>query len=510
MWHGVAAIVGGVVLLAARFLLAARPGAHTRYTHEHRALATDIARGDGLAPTRPSSVVTVGAYTQPFLAHLLLAVAGDPERLPDRPLAPLAFDLLGLAVVAATWPLGLLSPVEVGVAVLLFVTAPQAVRPDRHRSLRFDSTKPGVVAASAGLLALVDWTLSGGTTGLLLATVAGSVVVATDRRATEAYAAGAVGVTATGAPLALASLVGSGLLAIVASGGSLVRPVAAHAKVVFDDVFRDLTYTAGRARVERVTVETAGPLGRLLGTGPVATLSNAPVVVAAGALLLAGAARGGLPPALVGWFAATVAVALVASVVPLSVFRDPDAYLEVATLPALVVAARAATAGASALALVAGAAVAGVLLVVAYRVGVDVPRPDAGDEWARLVSFLRAEPEGVVVVQPADRALELARTTGTKAVDCAFNDAASAGEIRWLFPESYLTVTDDVATLTYYFDPDWLVVDRERAEADRPADAVVHDGGRYVVYDVVALDRRLRGDRTPAPGDDRSPGGTQA
>lgn len=513
MWRvWVAGIAAGAALLAGRFVLAARPGAYTRHTHEHRALAADIEREDGLAPTRPGSVVTVGSYTRPFLAHLLLAVAGDPGRLPERPLAPLAFDLLGLAVVAATWPLGLLSPAEVAVAALVFVSIPQGVRPDRHRSLRFDSTKLGVAVASAGLLAMVGWTLSAAPAALVLATVAGAVVVATDRRSTEAYVAGVVGIAAVGAPLALGSLLGSGALALVASGGTVARPVAAHAKLLFDDLFRDLTYPEGRARVERVSVDAAPRLDRLLDTGPVATLLNNPAVVAGALLLLwAPSARGEpVPTALVGWFVATVAAGLVASLVPVSVFRDPDSYLEVATLPALVVLAPAATDGGTlGIALVAATAVSGGLLVVAYRVGVDVRRPDCGDDWASLVSFLRSAPEGVVVVQPSDRALELSRATGQKAVDCSFNEPASGGEIRWLFPEAYLTVTDDLARLIYYFDPEWLVVDRERAaDADRPAAATVHEAGRYAVYDVPAFDRRLRGDRTRPSTDPGTDGGS--
>jgi hypothetical protein len=62
------------------------------------------------------------------------------------------------------------------------------------------------------------------------------------------------------------------------------------------------------------------------------------------------------------------------------------------------------------------------------------------------------------------RSLELAARTGHRVVDFLFNEEGSVDQIDALFPETYGRVTDDVPVVEYYFNPDWLVVNRQELD----------------------------------------------
>lgn len=102
-------------------------------------------------------------------------------------------------------------------------------------------------------------------------------------------------------------------------------------------------------------------------------------------------------------------------------------------------------------------------------------------------------PSGVVVVQPAYIARELAGKTDHRLVERLGGNSQSteraSREINRLYPDTYDFVTDDVAWLADRYHPDWVVFDVEKLEEmpeatglEQPGSTPVYANDNFEVY----------------------------
>lgn len=461
--------VGAVLLVGALLVvhLLRLDGAseRTRSTFANEWLVEDIRHARRVLPSSPSAVVTRGGYTRPSLVHWVVSLLPRRRLVSLRPrygVVPLVGQVLVVTVLVAA---GTINTSDGAVVALLLASTPQFSRLDRDVDERFYGYSSAVVVATLSLVSYAVWLQSGAAALVVLVVLAGGLVALMDRVVLQLW----------GATLALAAVVRldataavavalSVVVAVLLTRGAALRLFAAYAKLVFDDLFNDYAYLDYRLRVR------GGDGGVSAGRSLLGSTVASPVVVGAAVVVLIAATAaptGGPDPFTVLWIVVAVAWAALAALLRRPVTGPADTALEFGALPSALVVATVRPFSGLAGWLVPGVVVClgvAVLSRSAIRSHRSETAPDSTTPWDDVVRYLSDRQPSIVLCQPSVRSLELAARTGHRVVDFLFNEEGSVDQIDALFPETYGRVTDDVPVVEYYFNPDWLVVNRQELD----------------------------------------------
>jgi hypothetical protein len=444
---------------------------------------------DQQLPVGPTAVVTKGAYTRPNLAHWLLSKLPAADKTGYRWFGAIAEPIFVLTVVwVASWT-DEFPVTALGVALLVVVTTPQLVRSDRPGNPGFDPTKLGLSMSAVGTGSMVPWLVSGNPVWLVIGAVMTSLVVLTDRMALCSHGVAMLAVAVVNPP-AIGVLIGGVGLAVVISRGRAVRFLLAHVKFILDSL-KEKPYTNPGGGWTRFTTEVRQQLTPLSDPVEAVGVFN-PFVVTGGITVLMG---------LVGVFELTTVdvvfaawliggiVGFVDSSLPQADIIGPsDVFLLGVVVPAAMLTGRGIeTLGPIYTAVVVAAALVGSLFTVMG--GQRVDQSESDEAWTELVDALDGFEPSVVLLDPADRASELAYVTDHCVTDVLHNEEASTNDLDILFPEEHLCLPDTptvVMSIKYYFNPDLAVFNRKRVDLPEtvPQSAVpIYENSRYQVFD---------------------------
>lgn len=486
MGPGLIAVVAALgLLLAVRLAFVRRfPATVGRTTYGHRWHVADIRAAGHRLPVRPSAVLTAGAYTKPFLVHWLASF------LPDRSFPTLnrSFPILTgvgfvalvgavLSTAAVPWP-------AQAVALAAVVVTPQLVRPDRRANRGFATWPVGHLVGAAALVVLASGVEGGSPVPLVGAAVLGGLVHLTDLTAIQTWGLASLGYVVV-EPVTALVVVATVLVTVAASDGRGFRVLFAYAWSIWRQLEGIYRHFGASPRPDVTPRSGLAPV--LRSDAAMAILANPFVVAGLATVALSGDPLGVGPlPGLGAWLVAGV-VGFAAALAPgLAFLADPDEFLEFLLVPsALLVGHGWTTFGAGYRTFVG-------LTVVLALVGLALCylgfRPaDDGDDaaWEELVDRLSALDRGSVVLHPADRSRELAWETGHAVVDTLRNDEASISQTNDVYPDEFLSVTDDHKMMRYYFNPTWAVFDKAATDRprDRPDGGPLYENDRYAVFE---------------------------
>lgn len=476
------------------------PDAIDRDAYAHMLYVRDIESAGHKIPERPSRVVTSGTYAYPFLIHWLLSFL--PLRwLPaiDRYFSPVADVVFGLLFLVLL-PLGVGDPWLVLLGLSVFLITPQFLRPDLPNAIGLSTRKPGLVLATASLLAVTTWLADGSTLLLAVALLAGAAVFLSSKFSVQALLAVSLGL-ATVSPLALGYFVASALLAVVVSGGAYLAVARSHLSHLHEYALLKQQKIFRPVRLNPLAVvRDIGSLDDLLRAlyrnRLVRPLVNNPYAVAMVATYLAGWWTGrtlDVPGMYTVWIGACLAAFVLTSLPYMLFLGKAERYLEYAFLPSVVViGAGLRTFGTwytLTVALILGSGV-GVVAVYVWAYPRYFFSPAEERRWDELVAALAEFEPSTVLVQPFWGARRLAWSTDHSVVDFVMNEGTTPNaESDALCPNRYAIVTADAEWLGAQYDPDLVVFDtakRHEIEAAGglapPATAPLFENDRFEVY----------------------------
>lgn len=484
-------VAGGALLLVVlRVFLLERPRTPSlRFDYQHRWVVEDMRTADRQLAVGPTAVVTKGAYTRPNLTHWLLSkLPSTAEKTGYQWFGALAEPMFVFAMVlVAAWTDGF--PITAfGVALVAIVTTPQFVRSDRPGNPGFDPTKLGLSVSAVGIGSMVPWVVSGNPAWLFVGAVLTSLVVLMDRTALFCHGVAMLTLAAVDL-LAIGVLIGGIGLAVLISKGRAIRFLLAHVKFVLSG--EEQQYTKAGTGWARFAAEAQQrPLPKL--PDPVAAIVFNPFVVTGSITVLAGFTGvftiDVVDAVFVAWLIGGIIGFVGTSLTAVDIAGPSDAYLLGAVVPAaMLTATGVGTLGTAYTIGVAAAALVGVLFTVvgARR----TTRTESDEPWTDLMDALDGFDPGVVLLDPADRASELAYLTDHRVTDVLHNEEASTNDLDVLFPDKHLKLPDGpnvLMSIKYYYNPDLAVFDRERTDLPEsmPSSAMpVYENGRYQVFD---------------------------
>lgn len=479
------------LLVAIRVLLLETPRNHSyRFDYQHKSVIEDIRASNRQLPVGPTAVVTKGAYTRPNLPHWVLS------KLPTDIIYRL-YQWFGVVVeftfVSVLLWFGLsidrFSIVTLGSALAALFLTPQFVRSDRPGNPSFDLTGTGLALSAVGVSSIVPWLISENPVWLLLGAVATAAVVLTDRTALQFHGLSMIAVAII-EPLSIVVLFTGLVLSIVVSKGRALRFLVAHVIYIIDAV-RRIPYTkapSGWSRFETQVAER--PFGSQI--GPVVTLVGFNLFVITGLVVALAGALGffsltNVDAMFAMWLTGAVAGFAMISILPFNIAGPPDAYLLGGVIPAAVLTGVGVTTLGTNYILFVGVALlgGGILTVVARRRGGSAKSDEA---WTHLLNKLDEFEPSVVLLHPSERSIELAYETNHRVADVLQNHESSTEDLNMLFPETHLELSDSQNTLKnimYYFNPDLVVLDRERAdlpEAIPSSVTPIYKNDRYQLF----------------------------
>lgn len=440
----------------------------------------DIRAAGHRRPDHPSQVVTSGVYSYPYLLPWVLSFC--PARylpLVERYFSGLS-DLLLASLLVSLVPLDVLTVEQVAIALILFVFTPQFVRPNLSHGNGLSARKPGLLFVTIGLLGLSWWIAAGEILGLAITVVAGALTMLTSKFGLQAWL---VVVVAFTVGLAVRSIVVVPLalgLAIALTRGRYWQILSGHLQHVadyatekqykrFEHSFPNpIAWFAALARAS----STGERLEIVYETRWLRAIVDTPYVPLVALLVADALARGAPLPISTAYalWIGSLLLAFVATSLPHLLFLgQAERYLEYALVPALVLVARRFTADPGFVTPLLGvAAGVGLLTQVAYVWAYRnlFVSPEREETVRDLVAALSDREPGVVLVQPAFLARQIAYETPHRVVERLAGNSQStpeaSREINRLFPETYDFVTDEVGWLATTYDVDWVVFDLEK------------------------------------------------
>lgn len=463
--------------------------------YAHLMLMKDIRENGFRYPDEPPDVATGGHYAYPHGMHWVLAFL--PRRLwggLDRYFSGIVDVLYSgfFLVLSAT---GVLSFEQFVLALGLFVATPEFARPDQAHGRGLSGRKPGALLVTGSLLAFLFWVASGTVAWLAASVLAAALVALTSKFGLQALAFVYLAVGALTAPVGLLVPVAGVVGAVLLSGGTYVRILRTHVRHSYNYAKQygrwhpGSNIVASESRLRTVLGNLAagdlskGDLKYVRELTVVRIATNNPFVPLLVVTYAYGAWLGvGLPvPAGThGWVAGGLFAFAFTSLPPFRFLGEAERYLEYTFLPAAVLVATAwVEFGAAYRAAVLLAVAFGLVVLVAYQyLYDDVVTTPAGEraDWADLVSFISAQPAATVVVQPTNRARELAWETPHAVVEMGLNASSTpetVSEKNRLHEYGVPFVTDDVDWLDANYGPRWVVFDRTR----RPYDGLAPPDG---------------------------------
>lgn len=451
----------------------------------------DIKAAGHRRPEEPSQVVTSGVYSYPYLLPWVLSFC--PARhlpLVERYFSGLADLAIGILIVAMA-PLGPLTLEQVDLALLLFVFTPQFVRPNLSHGNGLSARKPGLLLVSTSLLGLSAWIVSGSVPAFSLAVLAGGFTMLTSKFGLQAWIAVVLVLSVGLAPLAILVVPLALAVAALLTWGRYLHIFEGHLQHLADYATakqykrfdHSLPNPVSWVRSLLAADGTRDRLELLYETRWLRAIVDTPfvplVVLIAAETILTGEAFPVAPP-LALWIGALVAAFVVTSLPHLLFLGQAERYFEYALVPSLILIARRWTTSPEVVTpLVLGGILVGIVTQLAYawayRNLFVSPERDAAVK--RLVAALRDLDPGVVLVQPAYLARQIAYETDHHVVERLAGNSQSteraSREINRLFPETYDFVTADVDWLAETYDPDWVVFDLAKLREE--SEVGIHD-----------------------------------
>lgn len=476
------------VLLAFLFVVLSRsvyrfiqPSLHERDAFAHLLFMKDIREAGHRVPERPTSVLTGGIYSYPFLLHWLLSFL--PERLVT--FLTLYFSpILDAAYVCFVVVLslsGVITTTELLIILVFFATAPDFMPPNRAESLALSGRKFGLLITTGAILALSLWTVSSQALLLVGAVVLSAAVFLSSKFSLQALTFILIGFTVTGTPEALGVLLLGGLAAVLGSGGVYWTVLRGHVRHLYEYALTQqfkISMTAPTNNLldelrERHSVRDLLELAfRSHAIRPLAfnPFLIGVIVTYAVALTSGGISTLDSRPWVHIWVLSVVAAFILTSLPGLRFLGEADRYLDYGFLPGLLVIAAGWRQFGQPYDLFLGLLVLHGLAVIAVSIYVfrsEFHMPAENADFDDIMARLREHAPGGVLVQPLWRARELAWQTDHTVVDFVMNGGSTpavVAERDHLCPSEYGYITDDVEWLAEQYDLDWAVFNVSRRD----------------------------------------------
>lgn len=433
-----------LVFVVGSFYLTWKRRIFSRPDYSDLLLIEDIRHSKHRFPRHPSKVVTGGTYAQPFLTHWILSFLPKDKDVPTYSFFKPVVNVLFMVLTSSLTLAGVLTLEETVVAAGIFVFTPSFTLPEERG---VSKRTAGALVVSVSLLSLLFWFETGNWGFLVISAVTGGMVHLTYSPASYFYVGTTVLLSISFGFFSFAVLLASIVLATVFSGGAYLRILYAEARSWYDGVFRQYVYSYGSATRPKLVVNgfvhnpfVVAVIGIYAHRFSLAGISNEPI------------------PGTHLWIGVGLIGFLCSIMVGEEFAGNPCDYLQFTFLPGVVVVA----CGWSSIDAVYGALVflstlTGVAVIYVY--GKRASRNGDG-EWREVIEFLGEQKEGVVMVHPSVRGLELAYRTPHNVLDYVGNAETDAYQTRSLFPSNYLHFTDDIFMLKYRYNPDWLVIEK--------------------------------------------------
>jgi hypothetical protein len=455
------------------------------------------------------SEVTGGYDVYPYLMHWCLSFLSDDVIALLSKRISLLMDLAIWCVFVVLSLVGVLSPLELGVCLLLFVTTPEFVRPDRAQNKGLSTRKLGLVLVTIAILSFHFWYLYGDLTLLLLAVTTGAAIFLTSKFGLQAFFLILLFLSFAVAPMWILYFSGCFGLATIASRGAYLSVLEGHLrhlylfatqlqythKKVVNKQFLpvDLLVEFNRWRKGERTLNDIVLAAH--NNIPFQAVVNHPFLVPTIAVLFLAETTVSIsaPTELTAWILAGIFGFLFTSIPGLRFLGEPERYLEFVFVPsAILIASGVTTLDTSFRLLILVTVLVGSVTVVAYVAVVRQIEDNGTDDEAfeYILSHLADEPQSVVLLQPTNRGKEVSYKTKHKTVwwgGHLGSTSETLDEFNHLHPETFPFVTDNIKWLANHYDPDWVLFDCGRLDDGtglQPPEATEPDfqAGSYEVY----------------------------
>jgi hypothetical protein len=479
-----------------------QPQGADRDAYGHFFFISDIRKNGHRIPLKPSGIVTTGSYRYPFLVHWLLSFL--PQRhvhTLDRyfsPLMDVAFGLIFILMV----PIEVLTQHEMVICLILLLTTPEFVRPDRSHGMGLSARKPGLILTTLGLFLASTWAVSEQWLTLMVAVSVISLIFLTSKFSVQALLWIGI-ILAIAIDVSIAGIVFAGfILAISVSGGAYGRMFMGHLRHL-KEYAQELQYS----HLDSVTTplqfvhslaDVSSPrelMQVIYQTEWMSAIANNPHVLLVGGTYAAVAFTGSLPPVPESfhyWIFGGLTAFILTSLPHLRFLGQAERYLEYLFFPSAVLISRSGVLfGQWYLVLIGIVAVIGGITILGYVLAFTSRDGRTDDDWHQFIELLKDYDSGVVVVQPSTKGREIAYKTSHAVVDFLLNGGSPgvSEERKRLMPERYTHVTDDVEWLRYQYDPRWVIFDLNgdfnglHPPTDQPVERV--DGYELYSFDTI-------------------------
>jgi hypothetical protein len=455
------------------------------------------------------SEVTGGYDVYPYLLHWCLSFLPDDAIALLSKRISLLMDLAIWCVFVVLSLLGHLSPLELSVCLLFFVTTPEFVRPDRAQNKGLSTRKLGLVLVTIAILSFLFWQHYGNLLFLLLAVATGAAIFLTSKFGLQAFFLINLCLSFTVTPIWILYLFGCFGIATIASRGAYLSVLEGHLrhlylfatqlqythKKVVNKQFLplDLLVEFNRWRKGKRTVKDIVLAAH--NNIPFQAVVNHPFLFPTVAVLFLAWTTGSFnsSPELNVWILAGGFGFLFTSIPGLRFLGEPERYLEFVFVPsAILIAGGVTTLDTSFRLLTLATVLAGGVTVVSYVAVVRQIEDDGTDDedFKDILTHLADETQSIILLQPTNRGKEVSYKTKHKAVWWGGHMGSTPetlDEFNRLHPETYPFVTDDIGWLADQYDPDWVLFDFGRLDTGtgfRPPESTETNfqSGSYEVY----------------------------
>lgn len=483
---GIFVWLGAVVLLffTRTFYRILTPRERSRDGYIHLMFMKDIRDNGYRYPESPEYLATGGQYAYPHAMHWILSFL--PCRFWDRidlyfsGIMDGFFSILFLSLYYIGW----LSTTEFIVALGLFLATPEFARPDQAHGCGLSGRKPGGLLVATSLLSLVLWLNGGGSLFLVVSGVVAALIALTSKFGLQAltFISLVLGITTT--PIALTLPVASVILALILSFGTYRRILRTHIRhsynyaKEFDRWHPGSNLIASNRRFRTLFQNlincdlSKGDLKTVREIAILRTIVNNPfvlLIIGTYAYTIWNGRTLIVESGLEMWIAGGLFAYVFTSFPPFRFLGEAERYLEYIFLPsALLITAAWTNFDATYKILVISVIGAGILILIIYQyIYVTVIRTPPAEQkaWDEVQFFFQDRDSDTVIVQPTNRARDLAWKTGVTVVDIGLNASSSptaVEEKNKLHEYEVPYVTDDLDWLEYRYNPGWVVFDKTK------------------------------------------------
>lgn len=455
----------------------------TRDAYAHLTLIHDIRKAGHRYPDRPSNVATAGTYEYPYLVHWLLSfLPTSTVYAVDRHFSSIS-DVIFSGFFIGLFLFGFLNFEATVICLGLFALTPSFNRPDLTHGKGLSGRKPGVIATTASLFAFAFFVDTGRPWFLFFAVFAGGIVCLTSKFGVQALTFLSIGLAVTTTPIALGLPIGAVVVGDLLSMGNYRSILATHARHSYNYAVKYSSYQNTKSSLFEFDVgkiisglRSSGlqkdDLRRLRQKWYVKLFPNNPYLIPSAVLVYlyyTGVFTTRMSEVFMPWILSGIVAFVLTSLPPLQFLGSAERYLDFVFLPAAILISKAwlADLWLVQLLLITSLLIGGAVIVAYAYSFKRLLAPDRQNESAleEVVQFLDSADDIVIVVQPFNRAREIAWKTGHQVVDFNMNDSSTSDVIEErdrLCPEQWAYVTDDVEWLYERYDPSFVVFDKEK------------------------------------------------